>query len=156
MIRSEALDSLWGELGDAQQVEQALRHELDHLDASEISLRAEVLSQIALALAVQRRFDDAHRTLDLADSQSWELTPIARVRILLERGRVVQQEGDLAKAREWFEKAFAISAQNRLDFHTINIAHMIAIVEPGKSREPCGCSGETTRRWDDSNRSETN
>ncbi len=87
-----------------------------------------MLSQIALAQAVQRKFKEAHATLDIAEAQLTPTYDLARVRILLERGRVFQQADNITEARNYFEQSYALSEKNKFDFHTLNAAHMIAIV----------------------------
>ena len=49
---------------------------------------AQLLTQIARAEGLQMKFDDAAATLDRAASLLTQEYPVARVRILLERGRL--------------------------------------------------------------------
>ncbi len=99
------------------------------LELEDKSIYLQILSQIALAQAMLQKFDEAHKTLDMAEA---ELTPkyeLARVRILLERGRVFHQSGNIEAALPLFKESYALSEQNKFDFHTVNAAHMVAIVE---------------------------
>src|SRR5712675_1635824 len=71
---------------------------------------AQLLTQVARAEGLQMKFDDAWRTLDEAEASLTEATQIAKVRLLLERGRVLNSS----------KRRFAVDA-----------AHMLAIVETG-------------------------
>lgn len=121
-------DNLWS-IGDPLSVERALRGLLPHAQAlSDASVHTQLLSQIALAQALQKKIDDAHKTLDEAEKLLTAEQHCAQVRVLLERGRVFQQAEKNTLARVCFEKSFELSARYNLDYHTINAAHMIAIV----------------------------
>jgi tetratricopeptide (TPR) repeat protein len=92
------------------------------------SIYLQILSQIALAQALQKKFDDAHKTLDEAQAL---LTPeynLAQARIFLERGRAFHQAEKITEARNFFEKSFNLSKKYEFDFYAIDAAHMIAIV----------------------------
>lgn len=122
-------DDLWGKHGDASKVEIAMNELLpDARVLKDPSLYLQILSQIALAQAVQGKINEAHKTLDLAETQLTIGQNLARTRILLERGRIFQQAGVPDKALQLFKQSYEISEQHKLDFHTINAAHMIAIV----------------------------
>ncbi len=59
------------------------------------------------------------------------LTPeydLARVRILLERGRVFQQSENISQASSYFQQAFELGTKHGFEYQAINAAHMIAIV----------------------------
>src|SRR5262245_760200 len=62
----------------------------------------EVLTQIARAQGLQRKFDDAHKTLDAVIPDS----PRVEVRYLLERGRVFNSSGKRDQARPLFLAAW--------------------------------------------------
>ena len=127
-VKLEDFDSLWS-LGDPVVVEQKFRELLPqarHLEDKSIYLQ--VLSQLALAQAIQKKFDDAHKTLDEAEALLTPEYDFARARVLLERGRVFQQAGNIPEARAYFEQSFQFSEKHKFDYHTINAAHMIAIV----------------------------
>ena len=127
----EHFDDVWGKLGDPTLVEQRFLELLPQAyQFKNKSIYLQMLSQLALAQAVQKKFDVAHATLDIAEKL---LTPeynLAKVRILCERGRTFQQAGDLVQARIYFEQSYELSDQCKFDKQTINAAHMIAIVAP--------------------------
>ncbi len=119
------IDSLWDY--DLPAASEARFREL--LPTAAPDVRAELLTQIARAHGLQRRFDDAHRTLDdMAAAESLAGRP--RVRYLLERGRVVNSSGDPSAARPWFEEAYVAAGEANEAVLAIDAAHMVAIVAP--------------------------
>jgi tetratricopeptide (TPR) repeat protein len=95
----------------------------------------EVLTQIARAQGLQRKFDAAHATLDAAAAllPSAEAGPgaaRARVRYLLERGRVLNSARQPAQARPWFEAAWEAAQAAGEDFYAVDAAHMLGICAP--------------------------
>lgn len=123
----EKFDELWGLYGDPVIVEKKLSELLPHAEQQNKSVYLQILSQIALAQALQKRFNDAHKTLDCAESMFVPGCELAHTRILLERGRVFQQAGQGAEALKYFMKSFELSSHNNYDYQTIDAAHMIAI-----------------------------
>lgn len=127
----ENFDELIGNIGDPKLVEAALTKLLPEAQKlSNNSIYLQMLSQIALMQAVQKKFDQAHTTLDDAQAQLNATDYVALARILLERGRTFQQQGDIEQAQQYFDQSYQVSKQHNLDYHTINAAHMIAIVVP--------------------------
>jgi tetratricopeptide (TPR) repeat protein len=125
----ENFDDLWGQFGQPALVEQKLLELLPQACKLENkSIYLQMLSQLALAQACQQKFDQAHATLDQAESLLSPGYELAHVRILCERGRAFQQAGDIVQARIYFEKSYELSVQSNFDKQTINAAHMIAIV----------------------------
>lgn len=93
------------------------------------SIYLQILSQIALAQAMQQRFEDAHETLDIAESHLEDKYELAKIRLILERGRVYHQSGNEVKALPLFIKSYELSrAIQEYDYHTVNAAHMVAIL----------------------------
>ena len=128
-IKLENFDDFWGKFGNPALVEKKFVELLPQAQQLENkSIYLQMLSQLALAQALMKKYDLAHATLDEAQAQ---LTPehnLARVRIFLERGRVFQQAGELAQARTYFEKSFELSKTCKFDVQTVNAAHMIAVL----------------------------
>ncbi len=130
MIKLESFDDLWG-LGYPALVEERLRELLSQAEfLPDKSIYLQILTQVALAQALQGKFDEAHATLDTVQELLTPEYDLARVRYLLERGRVFQQAERIPAAHDLFVQSFELSKQNKFDFHTINAAHMIAIVAP--------------------------
>lgn len=92
------------------------------------SIYLQVMSQIALAQAMQQKFTEAHSTLDTAEELLTNEYPLAQVRLILERGRVFHQSDNIDLALPLFIKSYELSAHHHFDIHTINAAHMVAIV----------------------------
>ncbi len=129
IINLEKFDEVIGKIGDPVLIEPKLQElAIQAKKLSDNSTYLQIQSQIALMQACQKKFDQAHETLDQADRELLALDCIAQVRLLLERGRVFQQEGNIDQAKKYFEKSYQISKLHDLDYHTINAAHMIAIV----------------------------
>lgn len=94
------------------------------------SIYLQILSQIALAQAMQQKFDIAHQTLDKAQRLLDPRSQLSKIRLLLERGRVYHQSDRLDQALSFFIQSYDLSKLSpEFDFHTVNAAHMVAIVE---------------------------
>ncbi|MDK2123342.1 tetratricopeptide repeat protein [Parachitinimonas caeni] len=97
------------------------------------SARAEVRTQIARAQGMQEKFDQAHLTLDSVQDELSHLSPTVSARYMLERGRLISAAGEPKKAQRWFRSAYLFAEKHRLDFYTIDAAHMVALSETGKT-----------------------
>lgn len=127
-ITLENFDDAWG-LGDPIAIENKFQELLSEAESlPDKSIYLQILSQLALAQAIQKKFDEAHKTLDKAEVLLTPEYDLAHARILLERGRTFQQAGKIAEARNYYEQSYELSKKNNLDFHTINAAHMLAII----------------------------
>jgi tetratricopeptide (TPR) repeat protein len=89
-----------------------------------------LLTQIARTQGLQRNFEQAHQTLNSVEAQLHDDLPVARIRYLLERGRVYNSSGAKEQARPLFMQALELAQANKEDFYAVDAAHMIAIVEP--------------------------
>lgn len=90
----------------------------------------QLLTQIARAQGLQRRFDDAHYTLDDVEKSLTDAAPIVRVRYLLERGRVFNSSRQPEKARPFFLEALSLAQSLGEDFYAVDAAHMLGIIDP--------------------------
>jgi tetratricopeptide (TPR) repeat protein len=99
-------------------------------ESGDLSYYAQLLTQIARTEGLQHKFEDAHETLDTALSLLTDDLILAKVRYLLERGRVYNSSGYPDKAREFFLDAWELGASLDEDFHTIDAIHMLQIVDP--------------------------
>ncbi len=88
----------------------------------------ELLTQIARAQGLQRKFDEAHETLDEVEKQLDENPSRAKVRYLLERGRVFNSSRQADKAKPFFEQALDLAKKLGEDFYAVDAAHMLAII----------------------------
>jgi tetratricopeptide (TPR) repeat protein len=83
------------------------------------------LTQVARALGLQERYDDAHAVLDdLSPDGSAEVA----VRLLLEQGRLYRSTGDPDHARPFFAEAAAAAERAALDELRVDALHMVALV----------------------------
>jgi tetratricopeptide (TPR) repeat protein len=123
-------DTLW-DYDHPAQTEAAFRALLPQAQASgNLSYTLELLTQIARTQGLQRDFAAAHETLDQVQTLLTAELSRARVRYLLERGRVLNSSGHPEEARPLFEDAWEQGLACHEDFHAIDAAHMVAIVAP--------------------------
>jgi tetratricopeptide (TPR) repeat protein len=94
----------------------------------------ELLTQIARTEGLQGRFAAAEQTLDGAAALPGAAHPRPRIRLLLERGRVHNSAGRLAAARPLFLAAWEAARAAGEDFHAIDAAHMLGIVDPPEAQ----------------------
>lgn len=151
-------DSLW-DYGDAAASEARFLALLPDV-ADRLEERLELLTQIARARGLQRRFDEAHRTLDDVE-RALDGAPLRpRVRYLLERGRLHNSAGNPEVAQPWFAEAWRLAAAAPEEaFYAVDAAHMLAIVSPPdealvwnlQALALAGASADArTRRWEGS------
>ena len=140
-MNQEDLDELW-DFADPAATERRLR---DESAASTGADRAVLLTQVARALGLQGRYDDAvgllediEDALTLPDFTQDERTEL-RVRTALEHGRVLSSAGKPAPAVVQFARAAGLAAGARLDYLAADALHMLAIADPVRA-------GEWTRR----------
>jgi tetratricopeptide (TPR) repeat protein len=126
---SERLDALWNFDRPAES-EARFRAEAAR-QAQPLSREAlEAMTQVARALGLQRRFDEADRVLDTVQAALAKLPARVRVRYLLERGRRDNSSGNARAAFAWFEQALAASNDDTMpdaEFYRIDTLHMLAI-----------------------------
>ncbi len=91
---------------------------------------AALLSQLARAQGLQGKFDEALATLENAESMLDDETVTARVRCLLERGRVMNSSGKKEESIPYFTEAWETALEAGEDFHAVDAAHMMGIVTP--------------------------
>ena len=124
------IDQLW-DFDDPAQSEVRFRDELAKQHTpSEV---AELRTQLARALGLQRQFDKAHAELNAVEEslrthehdRSFDL---ACVRMHLERGRVFNSSKQRDRALIQFSQAFELAQGIDNDHLAIDAAHMIAIV----------------------------
>jgi tetratricopeptide (TPR) repeat protein len=126
------LDALWN-FDDPAQTEVRFRDLLGGDEAAaNPAFHAELLTQIARAEGLQMRFADAEGTMARAEGRITSDMPRARVRLLLERGRVRNSSGDPSGSVPFFEQALELARASGLDGLAVDAAHMLGIVEPGE------------------------
>ena len=90
----------------------------------------ELLTQIARAQGLQRKFEKAHQTLDQVERRLGGVASRPQIRFFLERGRLFNSAGDPAEALPCFEQALDLATQLNEDFYAVDALHMLAIVSP--------------------------
>src|SRR5437773_5323536 len=122
-------DKLW-DYAHPEISEQRFRELLPRaLDSLERSYLAQLLTRIARAEGLQRKFEDAHKTLDRVDKALPKTDGRTLIRYLLERGRVHNSSGGVEDAKRFFLQAFDLVVKSKEDFYAVEAAHMVAIVE---------------------------
>lgn len=94
---------------------------------------AQLLTQIARTEGLQMRFDDAAKTLDEAESLITDAMKVARVRLLLERGRMFNSSKRREESKPLFREAWDLAREAHADRLAVDAAHMLGIVEPGEA-----------------------
>jgi tetratricopeptide (TPR) repeat protein len=128
---------LWWDISDPETSEVRLSRLRDTLvvDGFRPGRVIEVQTQLARARAIQGRLDDAERTLDDAErALESHLGNMPRVRLLLERGRLLVLRKMPMVAKTPLMAAFELSTKARLDFQAIDAAQMMSVIEPRKQK----------------------
>lgn len=118
-------DLLW-DYSNPAQTEIKFREVLKQIPESE-SAYLELLTQIARTQGLQRKFDEAHETLNQVEKNLKEESKV-KVRYLLERGRVFNSSKQPDKAKSFFEEAFELAKKIKEDYYAVDAIHMLAIV----------------------------
>lgn len=121
-------DALW-DYSHPDQTEEKFCEILRHIP-EDGSAFLELLTQIARAQGLQRKFDKAHQTLDQVEKRLNGAGLRPKVRYFLERGRVFNSFGNPEEARPFFERALDLAKQISEDFYAVDAIHMLAIVAP--------------------------
>lgn len=96
-------------------------------------LQAEIKTQLARSLGLQRRFDDAHAVLDeVVEALAGDSR--LKTRYLLERGRACNSGGDPAQALPLFVEAWDLARGAGEDALAVDAAHMAAIASPSSGQ----------------------
>ncbi len=128
------IDKLW-DYNQATESEARFRELLEAARAGEDkAFLVELLSQIARAQGLQAKFDEAHQTLDEAEGLLSADMQRAKVRVLLERGRVFNSSQQQAEAMPLFEEAMQLAQEAGEEFLMVDAAHMLGIAAPPEQR----------------------
>jgi len=126
-------DSLW-DYDHPDSTEQRFRGLLPAArESRDRDYLAQLLTQIARAQGLQMKFDDAARTLEEAESIVSDEMRVARIRILLERGRLLNSSKRREESKPLFRAAWDLARAAKADGFAVDAAHMLGIVEPGDS-----------------------
>jgi tetratricopeptide (TPR) repeat protein len=156
----ELLDRLW-DFDDPVASEARFRQALDASVAGS-TRKAELTTQLARAVGLQGKFDDATALLDAVDITDTDtaanrptVDAVVRIRLSLERGRLLNSAGDPAAATEHFRDAWVLAVDSGEDFLAIDAAHMLAIADRERAdewtalalRAVTRSADPRTRRW---------
>jgi tetratricopeptide (TPR) repeat protein len=125
-LASEIL-TLW-DFADPAESERRFRALLERVEGDS-EAAAIVRTQVARAQGLQRRFADAHATLDAAETMPATRGARVAVRLALERGRIFRSSGEPEKARPFFAAAFDRAGEAGEDALAVDAAHMLALIE---------------------------
>jgi tetratricopeptide (TPR) repeat protein len=132
MSSQNNFDSLW-DYSKPDETEKKFREALADL-SQEDPAALELLTQVARAQGLQHKFDEAHKTLDGVEKELAISASRAKVRYLLERGRILNSSGYPDQARPLFEQAEEMATRLSEDFYAVDAIHMLAIIaEPPQS-----------------------
>jgi tetratricopeptide (TPR) repeat protein len=123
MLKQQNLDELW-DFDDPQASEARFRTAMtagSH-DADE---RAELETQLGRAIGLQGRYEEADALLDAIDAEE----PTVAVRVVLERGRVLNSSGHPEMAVPLFEQAAELADHLGEEFLAVDALHMLAIAD---------------------------
>jgi tetratricopeptide (TPR) repeat protein len=124
-------DKLWN-YSDPAATEQKFRGLLP--EARDPDTRLQLLTQIARTYSLRRMCNEAHAVLDDVEKAMTPDLAAVRVRYLLERGRTFNTAKEPDRARPLFLEAWELGRRAGLDFHAVDAAHMMAIVEPPETK----------------------
>jgi tetratricopeptide (TPR) repeat protein len=113
--------------------------------------RAELATQLGRSIGLQGRFEEADELLDSIDGDE----PTVAVRVLLERGRVLNSSGHAAMAVPLFEQAAELADHLDEEFLAVDALHMLAVADAAHTETWTRSALEyastahdaTTRRW---------
>ncbi|MFC5503622.1 hypothetical protein ACFPJ4_15355 [Lysinimonas soli] len=134
-VSQEQLDALW-DFTDPIASEAAFRGAISAIGSGsddDETARAVLGTQLARALGLQGRFDEADRVLEDVDAP----VPAIRARVALERGRLRNSAGHPDEAVAFFENAAAIAeaagSQPWAGFVRVDALHMLGIADAARS-----------------------
>lgn len=128
-------DKLWN-YGNPAQTEQKFRELIPVAkESNNLDYYLQLLTQIARTQGLQRKFEEAHKTLDDVQKNISENTRVAEIRYFLERGRVFNSSKKADQALPLFIKAFDLSLERHEDNFAVDAAHMVAIAEPNPEKQ---------------------
>lgn len=123
MLNQQTLDRLWN-FDDPALSESRFRAAATD-PAYDDDERAEFTTQLGRAIGLQGRFEEADALLDSIDGDE----PTVTVRVLLERGRVLNSGGHAEMAVPLFEQAAELADHLGEEFLAVDALHMLAIAD---------------------------
>jgi tetratricopeptide (TPR) repeat protein len=128
------IDKLW-DFNNPAETEQKFRELVPKAESSgDANYVLELQTQIARTQGLQRKFDDAHKTLDAvraALDMLRDTSVRASLRYELERGRILNSSDRKSESIPHFERALELGTQMKDDVLAIDAAHMLGIATTG-------------------------
>jgi len=126
MLEQRTLDELWT-FEDPALSEARFREAMQDPRFDDFE-RLELATQLGRAIGLQGRYEEADALLDSIDTQE---EPTLAVRVLLERGRLLNSSGHPAMAVPLLEQAAELGDHLGEEFLTVDALHMLAIADSG-------------------------
>jgi tetratricopeptide (TPR) repeat protein len=124
LLNQATLDHLW-DFDNPELSEQRFRDAMDD-QKYDVYEKAELATQLGRAIGLQGRFEEADALLDSIDGEE---EPTIGIRILLERGRILNSSGHAAMAVPLFEQAAELGDHLGEEFLAVDALHMLAIAD---------------------------
>ncbi|WP_120521080.1 hypothetical protein [Arthrobacter celericrescens] len=126
MLEQRTLDELWT-FEDPALSEARFREAMQDPRFDDFE-RLELATQLGRAIGLQGRYEEADALLDSIDTEE---EPTLAVRVLLERGRLLNSSGHPAMAVPLLEQAAELGDHLGEEFLTVDALHMLAIADSG-------------------------
>lgn len=126
MLDQKTLDELWN-FEDPGLSEARFREAMQEPRFDDFE-RMELATQLGRAIGLQGRYEEADALLDSLDTEE---EPTIAVRVLLERGRLLNSSGHPAMAVPLLEQAAELGDHLGETFLVVDALHMLAIADSG-------------------------
>ncbi len=141
IAKFQDLDRLWNpaDVTASESAYRALLPEGQKLTGLDRCYLVELYSLIARSEALQGKYGEAHASLDAAEGllleQQADFQVSAKIRWLIEKGRlcIIVKTPSLAKGL--FSEAWTLSINSAEDYFTVEIAQLLAVTEPQKVQQ---------------------
>lgn len=120
-MERKAIMSLW-DFSNPSLSEKRFRSAIQN--EPDIPTKAELMTQLARSLGLQRKFVEAHAILDTITNEDNRVHAL----LLLERGRCYNSAGKTEKAKPLFKEAFDFCNEKNEENLAIDAIHMMAII----------------------------
>ena len=125
-------DNMWN-MGDLRGTEARFLQLLPRARTEgEAEYLVQLMTQIARVQGLQQKYSEAHFNLDEAEKLVTPEMKVARTRLMLERGRVLNSSGKSAESVPYFKEALEVGRAAALDFYAVDAAHMLGIATTGR------------------------
>jgi tetratricopeptide (TPR) repeat protein len=135
------LDQIWNlaDVGKSEAAYRALLPEGKKLVGRDRRYLIDLYSLIGRAEALQQKYAEARSSLDLAEAlleEQQAVYPVsAKIRWLIEKGRLHILAKTPSQAKGYFSEAWTLSINSAEDYFAVEIAQLLATTEPQKSQQ---------------------